>query len=237
MSRIKPVFRCEEHLKAKFSVSTCLLTISVGQEVHEGEKFSAILELVEKNFEACIMMVDDTLQRHTIAISTDEKLGDALMHASRQAGDAWLLRNQTAYSKIKIPFMICRWDQWLKHENFALVRSMLKRCYDDDLSYKDCFDETIDSFLSRYSRRDPKKYYVSDERIRALCLEYLLEECAAMCLWSELKCEFEVYPNCRNVAMEETHRRFILPHYPELLHAVRVKFKNSRPPAAQKFEF
>jgi hypothetical protein len=38
----KTVFKCSDSDKEKFKTSQCLLTISVGQEAHEGEKFAAI---------------------------------------------------------------------------------------------------------------------------------------------------------------------------------------------------
>ena len=59
MSQIKPVFRCDEHLKRRFNKSKCLLTISVGQEMHEGEKFLSTIALVDRCFDACVMLVDD----------------------------------------------------------------------------------------------------------------------------------------------------------------------------------
>lgn len=40
---------------------SCLITISVGQIVHEGEKFKAVLELVNNSFKKCTIAVCDTL--------------------------------------------------------------------------------------------------------------------------------------------------------------------------------
>ncbi|MBP9726075.1 MAG: hypothetical protein KBD83_01230 [Gammaproteobacteria bacterium] len=237
MSRVKPVFRCDEALKRKFSASKCLLTISVGQEVHEGEKFLSTVHLVDRNFNACIMLIDDTLQRHTMAMQAGLEEGDEMLDASLKAGDAWLNRNRAAYSQMHIPLVIIRWNEFLLHKKYAFFKSMLKETYKTDIAYQASFDKTIDQFLARYSRHHQEKNYVVDARARRLCLEYLLEECTAMCLWSELGCEFEVYPSYRNPAMDETHRRFILPDFPKLLHAVSIKFKNKAQLSPQKFEF
>lgn len=236
MLQIKPVFRCQEHFKPKFSSSRCLLTISVGQEVHEGAKFLATVALVDRCFDSCIMLIDDTLQRHTMALEIGAESGDEQMLASFREGDAWLTRNREAYSQMQIPLQIVRWNKWLYHKKYPYFRAMLQRIYSTDASYRNCFEKTIDQFLERYSRRSLVNYTV-DIRARRLCLDYLLEECSIMCLWPELGCEFEVYPNYRNAAMDETHRRFILPNHPELLHAVCVKFKNRGQLAPQKFEF
>ena len=237
MLQIKPVFRCDEHFKPLFNKSKCLLTISVGQEVHEGEKFLSTVALVDRCFDACVMVVDDTLQRHTMAMEIGAESGDELFLASLKAGDSWLDRNRAAYSQMHIPLLIIRWNEWLSHKKYLSFKAMLEQTYRLDTSYRASFEATIDQFLERYSRRNQDKNYVTDPKARQLCLDYLMEECAAMCLWPELGCEFEVYPNYRNAAMDETHRRFVLPEHPGLLHSVCVKFKNRGQLSPQKFEF
>lgn len=236
MLKVKSVFRCDEEFKSTFQASTCLLTISVGQEAHEAEKLYSTIALVDQSFKACVMLIDDTLQRHTMAIETDVQFGDELLFASLQAGDSWLKRNEKIYTQMQIPLSIIRWNDWLNHKDYLSYRSKLLETCANDISYKEKFEETIDQFLERYSRRAQNNYLI-DDRARKLCLEYLLEECTAMCLWPELQCEYEVYPGYRNAAMDETHRRFVLPAYPSLLHAVRVKFKNRGQFSAQVFEF
>ena len=47
-SKIKPVFKCSEEFKLKFKDSRCLVTISVGQEVHEGKKFLTTIDLIKR---------------------------------------------------------------------------------------------------------------------------------------------------------------------------------------------
>ena len=48
--------------------NSCMLTVSVGQLVHEGQKFQATLDLINRNFSQCTIGVCDTLQRHSLAI-------------------------------------------------------------------------------------------------------------------------------------------------------------------------
>ena len=52
-----------------------------------------------------------------------------------------------------------------------------------------------------------------------------MEECAAMCLWVEENCEYEVYPNPRNKAMSATYEIFIKPKTSSLLKPVALRFK------------
>lgn len=234
INRIKPVFKCADAYKETFKYSRCLLTISVGQEVHEGDKFAATIDLVNASFDSCIMLIDDSLQRHSMALNT-EKDADYFYEISLKEGDLWLERNEQYYRNLTILEKTIRWDTWLKHPNYNQQQNKIKLLLDDNPTYKFAFEETVKEFLRRYCQRmDSTK--LSLERARLLCFDYLIEECTALCLWSELNCHFEVYPSRRNLAMSETHKHFVLPKYLNLLHAVSIKFKNRKQLQPQRFE-
>lgn len=236
MTRLKPVFRyVEENDKAKFSGSQCLLTISVGQEVHEGEKFASTIDLVNASFDSCIMLIDDSLQRHTMAINTTKDAA-FFYDISIKEGDLWLIRNETYYSKLTILKKIIRWNTWLTHSHYKDKQNEITALIQNDVSYKENFENTITEFLKRYYERLQETDFFDMAKARQLCFDYLLEECTALCLWPEMNCQFEVYPSRRNQVMDETHKRFVLPHYPDLLHAVGVKFKNRKQLKPQYFE-
>lgn len=227
MSKIKPVFKCLEEYKNLFKKSRCLLTISVGQEVHEGEKFESTLNLVNYAFKECVMLVDDSLQRHTMAL--DEPYdAEYFYDVSMKAGDDWLVRNKKYYEKLNILVKIMRWNDWLNHENFQEKQNMILHHIKCNDVYRHSFENTIEEFLVRYYRRVVGQEGFNMERARNLCFNYLIEECAALCLWPETSCNFEVYPSRRNLVMTETHQRFVLPKYPNLLNAVAIKFKNRK---------
>ena len=82
----------------------------------------------------------------------------------------------------------------------------------------------IDDFLTRYLSRFSTKD-VDSERAFQLCLDYLIEECSVMCLWTEKAYDFEVYPSGRNKAMAATYEYLIKPHYPDYLRPVALRFK------------
>lgn len=227
MRRLKPIFRCMNVEKEQFRKSRCLLTISVGQEVHEREHFEATIELVNASFDSCIMLIDDSLQRHTMALES-EKDADSFYQSSIEAGDQWLERNTMYYGKLAILDNIVRWDRWLLHPHFQAQKTKLKALMAADESYHGAFINIVEEFLTRYYRRIKEKADFHLERARQLCLTYLIEECTALCLWPELSCQFEVYPSRRNLAMAETHKRFVLLKHPDLLHAVAIKFKNRK---------
>src|SRR5262249_17752455 len=148
---------------------------------------------------------------------------------ARQEGNRWLLRNQTYYQALP-NLKILRWDHWLKHAKYPEISSNLKTFFKKDFAYRDAFEFTIMEFLKRYMQRLTPEVLDQFNYARAygLCSDYLLEECTAMCLWPELNCHVEVYPNKRNAAMRYTHEHFVLPEYPHLLHPVSIKFKQRK---------
>ncbi len=235
MANIKAVYRYVDELnRSKFNSSRCLLTISVGQEVHEDEKFDATVNLINDSFKECIMMIDDSLQRHTMVLDRKES-AEEFYQISVKEGDLWLSRNEQYYSKMNNLSRIIRWDHWLKNPNYLTKKKTLQDAITKDASFAEIFDNTINEFLTRYFNRLFSQSDFNMARGYQLCFDYLLEECTAMCLWPELDCHFEVYPSKRNFAMDETHRRYVLPFHKELLHAVAIKFKNRKQFNPQRF--
>lgn len=231
LDKIKPVFKCPEEFKKEFHASRCLLTISVGQEVHEGEKFYKTIDLVNLSFKECIILVDDSLQRHSMRLNTNLSDKEAY-RISLNEGDLWLKRNEAFYKKLSIPFKIIRWNKWLHHPNYKRQREKIDSLYTTNSSYRESVHSSIQEFLDRYVNREEK---VDTEKGFNLCLEYLKEECTALCLWVEEECHFEVYPSKRNEVMSATHETFVKPYYPNLLHPVAIKFKNRKQLSPQKF--
>lgn len=228
ISHVKPVFKCRNDLnKELFKHSRCLLTISVGQEVHESDKFYATIDLVNKSFASCVMLIDDSLQRHTMALNS-KKNADFFYKFSLEQGDLWLKRNYQYYKKLTKLESIIRWDKWLKHSDYFKQETTIKGLLEKDPAYKGAFEKTIQEFLRRYYQRLIVQSNFDINRAQKLCFDYLIEENVALALWPELNCHFEVYPSQRNLAMNETHKRFVVPNYPDLLHAVAIKFKNRK---------
>lgn len=227
MTQIKPVLRCPGVDKKIFKNSRCLLTISVGQEVHEGEKFAATVDLINESFGSCILLIDDSLQRYSMALNSREN-SETFYPLAIQEGDEWLQRNKKYYERLTNLKQIIRWDFWLHHPVYIEQELKIKTLFSSESSYASSFQKTNNNFLTRYIQRLSDKSNFDMVRAQALCFNYLLEECTALCLWTELECHFEVYPSRRNPAMHETHKYFVLPKNPDLLHAVSIKFKNRK---------
>lgn len=63
------------------------------------------------------MLVDDILQRHTMAL-TVAKSPEELLAYSLSEGDEWITRNEKYYSQLKNLHKIMRWNDWLYHQNY-----------------------------------------------------------------------------------------------------------------------
>jgi len=235
MSRIRASFKCQEDYKKLFNQSQCLLTISVGQATHEGEMFAAMISLINDNFNSCVLLVDDSLQRHTMAINT-KMSAEYYYQISIEEGDLWLERHKKYLDRLTIPLKIFRWDKWLFHSKFDVTRNTIINAINSDPAYREAFESSISKFLTKYSERLTNSQHFDLAKARQLSLDFVVEECAALCLWQELDCQFEIYPNRHNAAIEETRRRFVLSSSPELLRPVAVCFKNAGQIKPQHFE-
>lgn len=215
-----------------FPQSSCLMPISVGQSIHEGAKFEAVIKLINNSFKQCTILVDDSVQRHTIGIMNHVS-PEELYQLAVTEGDEWLKRNEMAYSQLTIPFDIMRWDDWYNSANYINSHLGVQNEYDSNELFRQAIIANIDDFLTRYlSRYDQND--IDPERAFRLCLDYLLEECAVMCLWTEKNYDFEVYPSGRNKAMAATYHYLIRPDFPDVLKPVALRFKKY---PAKKVEF
>lgn len=223
-----------EEEKNKFQRSSCLLTISVGQEYHESEKFKSTITLINASFKNCKIMLYDTLQRYTMALVQNKK-PEYFYDIAKQEGDLWLARNRKYFDDLDNLTEIIRWEHWLTHPDFASKKLQVMDLLVHDVDYKVTFEETIDQYLSRYQRRLENSDNFDYAKAHQLCFDYLVEECAALCVWPETECYVDVYPTPRNSAMDKTHRKILLKEYPGILHSVSLKFKNKKQLQGQKF--
>lgn len=220
--------------KSQLPTSTGLLLISVGQEAHEGDRFESTIHLINQYFSSCIVLLYDSLQRHTMAL-TSYKSPNEFHHTANCEGDSWLNRNQAYLDQLTIPHKISRWDIWLTHDSYKKQLSILEKSLEQDQSYGAIFNDTVTQYLDRYIKRVGADMSFDLDRARSICLQYLLEECTVLCLWLELDCEFEIYPNAHNRAMEATRAKFITPHSPHLLRSLNLRFRNAKQLAPQRF--
>ena len=153
MSTLKVVFKnTTNEQKLKFKDMQCLLLISVGQESHEEERFSATIDLVNSSFGSCIILLYDSIQRYSMALNSDKNVNDFHGKAVKQ-GDLWLNRNKKYYDRLTMLKNISRWDTWIQHHDFLHQRECLLKTIKSDSSYKTIFDSTADNYINRYITR------------------------------------------------------------------------------------
>lgn len=214
--------------------SSCLLSISVGQQFHEGDYFTSTIDLINNTFASCTISLYDSLQRYTMALNDPRDLNELHILANKE-GDLWLKRNEKIYDKLKKLTAIVRWDDWIKKVEFEGKRKELLHLISHDISYKNHFDTAITKYLQRYNKDLTQDGGLELERVYNLCFNYVVEECAVLRLWPSLNCQFEVYPNLHNEAIEETRKRFVHSIDNSLLRLLTLKFKNGKQIGKQRF--
>lgn len=180
---------------------TCVLTISMGQNYHEGDKLRASLKAINSFFKNCTIALCDTSQRHSLAILEKDQTADELYDLSLKLGDEWLERNiPIIEEELKIPHKIIRWDQWFKSPKFEENYKRVEELYLTNSDYQKTVKRTINSFFLR-KRKEVLQLVESD--CFDLSLNYILEECACMLQWFEDKYDYEIYPPLRNDAISQ----------------------------------
>lgn len=220
---VKASFKdCSIEDRNRFSKSRCIMPISVGQKVHEGAKFIATLNLINRSFQHCDILIDDSIQRYTYMIGTGLSEEKAYGQAITE-GDSWIDRNIQFYSKLTISHRIIRWDDWTSMKMYQFFNKQIIDLYNNNLTYQTAFNQNIHLFLERFKANSDLVF--NYDEAYSLCQRYLLEECSVMCLWAEQGYDFEVYPNGRNNAMAATFEFLISQAYPNKLHSVSLRFK------------
>jgi hypothetical protein len=217
----------------EYSESSCLLTISVGQDYHENEKFLSTIWLVNENFKSCKMLIVDTLQRHTMALNSKMASSDFIKSALKE-GDLWLLRNEKYYSMLNNFEGFVRWDHWLSHDRYQLFYNLLSKELQNNNEYMTIFNKVVNSYIKRYMLRLNNLEEFDRERAYNICFSYIHEECAAYCLWPDLGCDFEVYPVRRNAAMIETYSKFIF-NDSKKIYPLDIQFRKDSAASPQIF--
>lgn len=206
-----------------FSQSKCILPISImGRKEHEGNRFQATMKLINNSFESCALIIVDSLYRHTLKIDHPNESTTVLYNKAKEAGTSWLERNINAYSQLSIPYKIIRWNEYLNNPKFSQQYTIVSDLYNKDMQYKQSIDDSVKEYLKR-QLNNKNIVNFNYEEASECCINYLIEECAAMCLYGEY--EFEVYPTGRTTALAVTYERFIQPFYPNLLRPVAIRFK------------
>jgi len=160
--------QCSLNKKLMFAFSKCIVPISVGIHVHEGEKFLETMRLINAHFQECTLLIDDSIQRYTMKIENPNLQLDDLHIKAVQLGDEWIERNKHNYNILTIPYNIMRWDNWRNHRDFNEFYKVIEKRYNDDVMFKQAIHDNISDFI--------KDRYLNVDQSHAFncCLKYLM---------------------------------------------------------------
>jgi tRNA-dependent cyclodipeptide synthase len=150
----------------------CILAISLESPNHFGEALKSIIDFINNsNYKFCTVDLSDVLYRHTYMINGENEQS-AYTHAL-QAGDIWLAKEMSTLQKIKIPYVIKRWKEWLNHPSYPTYRSQFEKAFQNYLPFRQAIMKDVEGFFIR--RRRSRPVLETPENIRR-CAAYLLEE-------------------------------------------------------------
>lgn len=215
-------FDNENYDLEKLKKTTCIVPISVGQPAHEGDKLSATIKLINHTFGSCIIMVCDSLQRHTLYLFKDCNDKSDIHLFANQLGAEWLERNSKTIEQLNIPYKISRWDYWLNHKLYNVQKQAIDDLFIYDQDFKLATQNFTNEFISRCRKR--KQVGFNFEKLYSDSLEYVKEECAVLPLWVEEKAAFTLYPSNIPEPLVITRMHFVQDK--NLLKWLKIRFRN-----------
>jgi tRNA-dependent cyclodipeptide synthase len=204
----------------EYSGKHALLLISVGRDYHDGGKFEATIDLVNRGgFGKCTIAVADTLQRHNLSDVTYQQAYEV----TADAGDQWVKRNQAAINQLSMKTSLLRWQDCVMDAAYRNLHDRIQFEYGNNRAYRGAINATIDRFLDRLKRRS------DDVDLQAAAfrgLTYVIEECPIiMPLWASQGIDFVIYPQPMTQAMAMTRKLFVEPAFPNRVRWLPLKFK------------
>lgn len=214
----------------------CRLPISVGQAYHEGDKFRAAIEWVDRHaerpFRQCTVVLADTLQRHNLDSADSWKRAE-------DAGDSWLSRNAGALAAAGISCSVVRWSELLNHPIFSVMHTRVQDLVDVDPQMRGAVQAVV---ADQVERRRTANGPTMDDLARRV-QRYVLEEIAAIGVMEVMDPGAMCYPG--GMRLFETARRLAfvdfersLPGMPSLapfemtqLHIRRIRRGGAAGPA------
>lgn len=211
--------------KAKMLGAACLLPISIGQIYHEGERLEALVDLINKNFSSCEVVLCDSLYRHTQQLTRVVNEEESY-EASIKAGDKWIEENAIHLRRLSIHSSVRRWDRWLVGQpSFQKHLRAVEFFIETQSSFRQAIEDTAEDFLRRY--RNSHEIIVDGDFAKKICIDYLKEECAVVVQsWRKLGYSYLVYPQKITPAFEQLFKYCVNIYDADMLDWLTVRFKN-----------
>ena len=178
------------------SEDKCYLGISIGNRNLYHERLEVVLSWINKNFDACHILLDDFLNRHNEYIFNSSTKNAAEEEASKRA-DNFLDENRKyieEYSSIlELSKSSVYIDEGKYHQEYLYFKGYLECLYKCNSTFRSLVDKTAYDFLERVTDRG-KKITIEKNGAVQHSTEYLLEEIAIFCVLVSRGWTVEVYP-------------------------------------------
>lgn len=213
---------CGNNPQFTFFDKRIVLPISVGQPYHEGDKFAALLKLIEKmQCLSCSIVLADELQRHNYQLLFATSSREAIRQTYKY-GSAWLERNMIYLKMLSIPYNIVRWKECLSHKNFIPCREKLYALKETNAEYCKALEFDAQTFVLRQKRSTVPFKNIDEIKLALICQEYLIEETAVIIShFLGARYHYILYPGAAPTSAE----LFINPLNSPFLKYLRVYFK------------
>lgn len=126
----------------------CFLPISLGQEYHESFKLASIIQLINKTFNNCTVIISDSLHRHTLRIQNPGLSAASAQENAYNLGKKWLLSNESILKQLEIPHELHFWDDFLNDPEYIYYRRILNELCEQDLTAKRLLENMVYGFLN-----------------------------------------------------------------------------------------
>ncbi len=172
---------------------TARLQVSVGQEYHEGDKFSSLVSWCTGRFNKISICANDTLQRFNMMFEQGIEEDEAQATSSK-IGAEWVERAMPVIEGIEKAHII-RWDEWKAQTQFSKGRMCSEWLYANNNEFKAAIDQNINDIWSRRKKTDPVTYNDKNyEGFRKLSRSYLLEETTVFAQMFNYEEAIDIYP-------------------------------------------
>ncbi len=186
------------HLRSSLSeYQKCVFITSLGSKHFLNlKRLEACIKWISKNFQACIVLVGDSIYRLTIQLTQELKEDEALLEAMN-TGEKFINENSYLFDQYSqnCKFEFKKTSQIEKQSEFEMYYQSLQYLYQKDQSFQNMVNSFAQTYLNRDEQVEAKNNQEDyDQEKMDLGTTYLLEESALFtCLakqgWSVL-----VYP-------------------------------------------
>lgn len=176
-------------------IRTVRLLISVGSPQHDGEKFAATVDWINRNSDVIdnvIISVNDDLQRYNFA-ANENRVGASIK--ARSMGDQWMAAHMEVIQQIKPNVQIVRWRDYMSEPEYKAFKAEIDIAYAEIPEFRDAVHTDAKAFLERQEKKHMIAY--TGEAKAALLKAgqaYILEELAVFAMLVKNKPAAEVYP-------------------------------------------